>query len=345
MNLFCIFALAFLAFGCNSPSDPSAASQAQYGRSDGETDVTRVYGRARLKATPGSDFVHYQSASTPWSGDYFASNQTTLFQGPGETQAPLQKYDAWVRAIHDEEGGAAEFERQFLYVPADDSSQGRCDAFAKASIMEPEPTTSVKVDGYDFTVGDQKALLVEAYSDAEGFPTFGTRDRGDGLEDPNEIYPDQFHRVLQAELIEKGQPFIVDKHLNGEVWNLPIYQADVRVQADRANPNVFHVTTYLGAAWYVTGDPNYVGTSLKVIDPAYTYDLYGLPQGDGSLEIYWGAWTGRSQRIHPDFVVTKPPASAVKLKSLNEKINVDYVEEILEKARSCRQDSTQPPCQ
>lgn len=202
------------------------------------------------------------------------------------------------------------------------------------------------VNGITFSVGDQKALLVEAYTDASGFPMYGTRLRGNGLDDPAKMYPDQFHRLIQAELIEKGQPFVMDKHIGDEVWNLPIYQADIQVEKDSSNPYVLHVTTYLGAAWYVTGDEDFVGTSLKVIDPAYTYDLYGIPQGDGSLEIYWGEWTGRSKEIHPDFIVTKPSGrTPPTLKSLNDQINPKYVEEILSDIRSCRKNPRQPICQ
>jgi hypothetical protein len=342
-----LISLIFLVSGCGGDGgdDPSGVAQAQYGHGDSETDVTNAYGRGTVKPTPGQDFVHYESSITPWSGDYFPSNQTTLFQSSSLDQAPLQKYDSWVKEVHQEDSDATDFEKQYLYQPQADSAQGRCDAFAKASIMEAEPTTAVKVDGVNFTVGDQKALLVEAYSDADGFPTYGTRDRGDGREDPAEIYPDQFHRIIQAELIEKKMPFIIDKHVDGEVWNLPIYQADIRVQTDPGNPYVLHVTTYLGAAWYVTGQEDFVGTKLEVIDPAYTYDLYGLPQGDGGLEIYWGAWTGRSATIHPDFVVTRPQPSLVKLKSLNDQINVNYVEEIVTKARECRSDDSLSFCQ
>jgi hypothetical protein len=342
-----ILSVALVVFGCQGGGDngPSAEAQAEYGHGDHETDVTTVYGRGKVAPSPGQDFVHYEASITPWSGDYFPSNQTTLFQSAGLGQAPLQKYDSWVKAVHQEDSTAADFEREYLYQPQADSAQGRCDAFAKASIMEPEPTSAVKVDGINFTVGDQKALLVEAYSDSDGFPLYGTRDRGDGLEDPAEIYPDQFHRIIQAELLEKKMPIIIDKHVEGEVWNLPIYQADIRVQTDAGNPYVLHVTTYLGAAWYVTSQPDFVGTKLEVIDPAYTYDLYGLPQGDGSLEIYWGAWTGRSAEIHPDFVVTRPQPSLVKLKSLNDQVNVNYVEEIVTKARECRLDNSLSFCQ
>lgn len=137
-----IATIALITSGCGNPGDDTnSAAQAEYGHSDAETDVTQVYGRAHVKAT-GDGFEHYETSYAPWSGDYYPSNQTTLFQSQDSyTQAPLQKYDVWVAKVHQTASDATDFEREYLYAPDDDSSQGRCDAFAKASIMEPEPTT------------------------------------------------------------------------------------------------------------------------------------------------------------------------------------------------------------
>jgi hypothetical protein len=132
-----------------------------------------------------------------------------------------------------------------------------------------------------------------------------------------DVYPEQFHKFMQAELFEKRQPFIIDYDAGIEVWNVPAYRASVEIKAEPTNKYLLHVTTWLFTADAQVDDFNFIGT--KEIIREYTYDLYGYPQNDGSFLVKHGVWTDRSRMDHPDYLIPKP--SFISRKSKNTEID------------------------
>jgi hypothetical protein len=70
-----------------------------------------------------------------------------------------------------------------------------------------------------------------------------------------------------------------------------------------------------------------VGTVVKVYP--YTYDLYGLPQADGSLLVKYGKWTGEAIRTHPDYLIGLPPeGQPIAHASMNKSLDLSVISEI-----------------
>jgi hypothetical protein len=216
--------------------------------------------------------------------------------------------------------------------------EGRCGAWAIASVMEPEPVlpdAGVQIPGTDikFYTRDLKALIVKSYEtvDNSAFHRFGQPYAGDPGDDYQDIYPDQFHRVLQAELFDHHRPIVMDDTAGVEVWNTPVWAAMTTLTRDGSDPHVMHVYTRAKGAQSVRVSPDYAGPS-KDTTYQYTYDLYGFPQSDGSLLVKFGKWTGDSFQDHPDYVLTLPEkGTQVRHASANQQLDPGVIADILSK--------------
>lgn len=284
--------------------------------------VTSRYGPLRVVE---GDF-QAESSVKPWSSWWFPSGEKYLFEGSNGRQAPLEKYDAYVKASHSHLSRASQYERERLYDPVAAGWEGLCHAWALASLLSPEPREPVKAGGVTFGVGDLKALLVKTYERTSGIIQYGQRFNGDRDSRFDDIHPDQFHRFLQAELMDGKRPFILDKDPGLAVWNTPIWKAFVKVSSDESNTQVVHVSTWLQGASPFVDSYDYVGTLAVTFE--YTYDLYGERDPDGHLRVMFGEWTGASVDYHPDFVTALPGAPPERT-SRNPEVNPAFVEEIL----------------
>jgi hypothetical protein len=304
------------------------------GRREGNelTHATEVYGPTFVRE--GSYYIDLKIV--PWSSYWYPFAEDYLYRGDS---SPLRKYDLYFAATKSAPSHAAlaeekvHAEREFV------AWAGRCNAWAIASVMEPEPYLAqpVTLNGITFSTADLKALLVMSYDRVEGISQFGQRNNGDEKSIAEDIYPDQFHQVIMKELFEKRRPIIMDKDLGIEVWNVPVYKAEVNLLRDQANPFLIHVNAALvGAAPLDPGtDPN--GRVSKNVIYSYTYDLYGYPQVDGSIKVEYGLWTGDSIKSHPDFLWTLPEEK--KRKSMNTELKTEIVDEIIKQAKQTRPSS------
>ena len=313
--------------GCNNEVKPQAAAPKRDVLSIPQRDssfdsVSNEYGKAVVYEGDTSA----ESATRPWSSWWFPLNDTYMFEKRDGVLSPLEKYDQYSLKAHSVLSSAAFFEKTHIYNPEATSWEGHCNAWAIASITEPEPILPKTVQGITFGVGDQKALIVKAYEYAEGGDYYGQRFTGDRDSVFDDMYPDQFHRFLQVELFENGRAFIMDKDPGIPVWNTPVYQAQIKAVRDSSDPHVMHMVTWLVGVGTSVPTYDYVGT-LK-IDFEYTYDLYGHPRTDGGLDVEFGVWTGESVNYHPDFVtaIRKKPVPV----SGNKELNWAFVKEILQ---------------
>jgi hypothetical protein len=290
--------------------------------------VTDTYGLAYVRE--GSFFA--EAKVKPWSSYWFPHSDTSLYEpiSGSREAAPLQKYDQWAKKAKKTETSAAAYEKTAMENHESDSWAGLCNAWSKASVMEKEPANRkpVDVDGVKFSSFDLKALLIKSYDNTVGFVNYGRRYNGERSDDFNDIYPDQFHRVLQATLFEKGQAFIMDRDPSIQVWNVPVYKAEVLIARDPSNAGVMHVRATLGTAG-TRDDTDFIGTWQ--VNYEYYYDLYGVSRPDGSFEVRSGAWTGASLDNHPDFVTVIPEKTVRQ--SDNPQLKTEWVDEILTKAQ------------
>jgi hypothetical protein len=341
--------IALSAAGCNqnagAPATATAAAQVQ-GQTQGDLRpipqgfdfVSHVYGPA--KVTEG-DFSSPDTRVVPWTGYWFPKRGKEMFTPDPTTGAlsPLQRYDEWVKAVKGVDSQAAYFEAQ-NYDSDADSWEGLCNAWAEASIKSPDPAQDATVDGIAFRAADLKALLIKSYDgEPKGFIQYGQRFEGKYGDDFLDLYPDQFHRFLQTQLFEKGQPFIMDKDPGVEVWNVPVYQAETRLASDPADAQVMHVTTWVTFTDFAE-QFDYNGSS-EPVTLEYTYDLFGNRKADGSFEVYSGFWTGDSLQNHPDFVTVLPDGS--DRVSYNKWLNSQWVDEIVNAAIAGQAATTPAP--
>jgi hypothetical protein len=317
------------------------------------TEATQHYGP--LTVSEGEFMA--QADQRPWSSYWYPVNDDILVEGSRRNggQATLDKYDRYSKGQFGKASTAvAEEKRKWLYNPRAANWEGRCGAWAIASVLEPEPVlpiNGVKVPGSDVTfyTRDVKALLIKSYErvDNDAFRRFGQPyfgEAGEGSQNIEDIYPDQFHRVMQAELFERGRPFIMDDSASVEVWNTPVWQVITTITRDAGDPRVMHVFTRAKGTQSSLTTPDYASTHpvppggrQLVVDKVYeyTYDLYGISQADGSLLVQYGKWTGDSLKSHPDWVLSLPERGVkVKHASANEQLELSVIEDILAKTKA-----------
>lgn len=292
-----------------------------------ETPVTGAYGPLILK--PGKfDLKADLPSDRPWSSWWFPYGETYLFEGGNGKPGPLQKYDEYRKKKYSvpAERSAAAYERQRLHTPGV-SWAGHCHAWALAALSVPEPVKPIKNaggTGIDFSVGDLKALVLKTFENVD-VPIYGRRYFGNRSDEVfQDLYPDQFHRLIQVALEADKKPLIIDADPGFEVWNFPIYRVEGEVYANEWYPGLFHVSLRA-----YTADPgvafDHVGRAPKAFD--YTYDLLGKPRPDGSLEVNYGVWTEHSRNWHPDFAYLVP--DNLVRGSRNEEVDPKVVDEIL----------------
>ncbi len=263
-----------------------------------------------------------EALKRPWSGYWYPADETDLFESKVPKKlSPLQKYDALAKKQFSRETHAAEYEKKRHNPAATAPWAGLCDAWSAASVLEPEPRTAKVIDGVSFGIADQKALLIKTYENAEGKRIYGNRNDGDRKSIYDDIYPDQFHRLLQAELFDRRRPIIMDRDPRPPVWNTPVWGVKTRVFASSESPHVMRVETTV----YVTLSNDSALDEVKPVNTHfdYTYDLYGYAQKNGDFKVIFGDWTGKSADFHPDFatVLDEPTIQ----KSRNPEIDPEIV--------------------
>jgi len=288
--------------------------------------VFKDFGDLYINATPTDQEV---KVDMPWAGYWYPFRFDDLF---GSKDAPLAKLDKVLSdlgrdsKIADGEKNA----RDLIYGP--DSWEGRCAAWATASVMSKEPKQAVTFHGQTFSISDQKALLTMAY---EAYPTksYGIRFDGDSGTDGTfqDLRPEAFHRIATVMLGERHKPFFIDSDPGVEVWSAPVYRYHWQITKDPTIANAFivHADPWLVEHRSEVKD-DLTGRSDRAA-PAYDYRLYVDPAQvkDGKFKVIAGEWLKDAFKVHPDTVMI--PAASGDLKSNNEAFNknIDVVKQIL----------------
>ena len=209
------------------------------------------------------------------------------------------------------------------YNPRADKWEGHCNGWAAAAMLVPEPREKVTRNNITFETADLKGILSEQFMNTY-CNFYGTRYWGPD-NNYDDIFPEDFHRLLMKYLGEGRSAIIADIDPGIEVWNFPIFRFESSWTTGWFNKRKLKVTTKV---WIADGKvaPEFIGT--KWFTKTYTYDLFVDHQGN----IINGAWTGASRRDHPDFVwvptVDAPNPHNGVLE--NPKIDPRFVKEIIE---------------
>lgn len=329
-----VLAAILFSAGCNEPvadtananvEDPCATSGGGDCSNDGGTgtriDNDNDTGPKTYYVNAGERSA--EAAKKPWSSWWYPHWQDTLFQGKNGEMATLEKYDAFAARMN-RRTNAADYERDKLYDPRAVNWSGLCDAWAIASVMEPEPASALRHGDLIFRVGDLKALLLKTYEKIPPLTNIGQRFNGEWNDVYADVSPAQLHLVIETELIGKRRAFIIDEDAGPEVWNEPAWKVTTRINKVEGQPTIAHVQTWLFLASPHVDDRNFVGTLQDSRE--YTYDLEGTWEGD-RFQVKSGKWTDRSQWDHPDYAIVLP--EKIQRGSFNPQIDPAIVDQIL----------------
>lgn len=320
--------------GCNSNKDEQGSGggginnvvvngSSSASRKEIFTMATNEYGALVVKEGEFSS----QSKITPWSSWWFPSNRRYLFDRSSEDLlAPLQKYDLFARKSHDIEANAAEFEETEIFNPSEVAWAGLCHAWAIASVLHTEPISNVVLKGINFTTGDQKALLLKSYENVSNLKIYGQRFDGNRLDDYDDVYPDQFHKLVQVYLFDNKLPLLMDYDPSFSVWTVPVYITKFIIKKDSDTSAM--VQAWVTMASPFVDSPEYIGT--KRIVKSYEYRLNGS-WSHGELTVTSSEWLNDSRYDHPDYLIGYPKDA--KRSSLNTQLDANIVDEILGKKR------------
>ena len=207
----------------------------------------------------------------PWSGYWWPTGKGGLVNGSDYRghPAPVEKYDYVTSGTYN--GPATAYGKKYYYNPDAESWYGFCWNWAAASIMETEPVNPGIYKGTLFRVGDKKALLTVAYTDASYVPATS------GGYSVNS--PEGFHGVLYEYIQIQGTPIVMDLGTDGEHWNFPVFKF---TQESSTSGNRIHYETRIYYASDGVG-PDYVGTLVK----SKVYYYYFVLNGNEIVESGW----------------------------------------------------------
>jgi hypothetical protein len=257
----------------------------------------------------------------PWSGDWWSRKKGFLVKGwPGHSPSPFERYDAYVQAVTGQNPGAWAWESNIKnrhYNPKAEDWEGHCNGWSAASILTPEPRERRTRNGIVFETSDQKAILSEMHMNTYCV-FYGKRNWGNSGDDRDDIYPDQFHKLLLEYIAGQKGAVICDIESDRQVWNFPLFKFESKWDSGWFNDKKLKVTTVC----YYADDgvkPDYLGTKWFAV--TYTYNLFL----DNAGNVVGGEWTGNSGKNHPDFVwvpsadAPNPPGTVEENPCLNPK--------------------------
>ncbi|MCO4754671.1 MAG: hypothetical protein KC478_09310 [Bacteriovoracaceae bacterium] len=314
--------LAVFAFtACNEKVEQKLKTVYEQEQRNKETfTATDKYGPLKVRV---GEFVG-ESKIKPWSSWWYPLSEKTLFYKPRGGASPLEKYDYYAGKKFNSVFEAALVEERDLYRANEVGWAGLCHAWAIASVLHPEPNKTKTVNGVKFTVGDQKALLLKTYEKATGISDImiGHRFNGDRKDDYDDIYPDQFHKLVQNHLVENQTPFLMDYDPRFPVWTVPVYK--VKFQISKIDESSAKVAAWVTFASPHVDDMSFVGT--KRVMKGYHYILKGS-WSNGSLNVTDGEWIEESKHDHPDYLISFP--NTIERGSFNDQIKPEIVDTIL----------------
>lgn len=197
---------------------------------------------------------------TPWASWWWPYGSNGI-AGPGE------KYDTIYKRYLESRGvdtsnyqGVADWERMrhSPRAPMFEGWFGHCNGWSAAALNYPEPREPKVIDGVEFSVGDQKALISESWMEFTGdFVGRRVNDKGDFSSDRYwDVAPAQFTLIL-ANIVSGGNRGIIfDRHTGDQIWNQPLVayrfhpiKPDDYLGAHPAAPDVYRVNMRATITW------------------------------------------------------------------------------------------------
>ena len=270
-----LFSSAIFLNGCGGNSSPDANTDGSDPASaDGSRNGpypnfkgTDVHGEKNF-ATLINAYPKAKTTPNLWAGFWWPYKENGIASSAhGSGGSPAGKYDA-------ARGGTThaqewEIANHGSKVPKLEGWWGHCNGWCAASALYPEPNKPVKVNGIEFSIADQKALLSEAGMSANA-DFFGDRvDYGSdfGTSKWFDTVPDQYFLVLTNYIGKLNMGVLIDRYTAEQVWNQPLQGYEIQypkpadyLGADPAHPDVYRINVTSTIWWAEDGVPPDVQT-------------------------------------------------------------------------------------
>ncbi len=113
--------------------------------------VTEVYGALKVRAGDEGGVKDLDATIKPWSAWWLPLKDNSAFQGKdAQHLSPLEKYDAWALAAHNQTKAAAKYESENVYNANANTWEGHCDAAARASPPLSRATPRSRLEWHSF---------------------------------------------------------------------------------------------------------------------------------------------------------------------------------------------------
>jgi hypothetical protein len=290
-------------------------------------EVNRVFtdfGALYVKETRGEDGKVEQRSvrakERPWSGYWYPFNNNTLYDGSDSVFAKLDRWLAKKKIPSKTQ--FFEAERYKAYTP--ETWEGLCDAWSTAAILHKEPQASKIVDGIEFSIADQKALLTFSHLQHPR-KLYGISYKGNAQTDGTyqDMKPEAFHRIITHVLGREGRAVVIDDAAGPQVWNKPLYSYRWSIEQDPKADYIFNVRGYVRLINQRNSETEELTSERDYIIPTYEYRLY-VDKKDvtsSGYRVIAGQWMNDSFFDHPDTLIYVPPFDAKKIGSYNEEFN------------------------
>lgn len=266
-----------------------------------------------MRVQEGQVIASVPEQNLPWRGFWWSYKSNAL---AGSSNSPLAKYDRYVESRTGVSPRVASWERTYHKFKGI-AWEGHCNGWAASAVLRAEPRTSRfhQPSGTVFTVGDQKGILAEEdYCAVVAF--YGTRNYGKASNNPRDIFPADFHKVLTYYIGQLGKVVAMDYMSSRSVDNNLIsgYTMDiVQKSADS-----YTVTAKLNMHKY---DSSY-SQPPGVAPPYFRTYKYTL-QVDAAGNAVGGSWIS----ANPDFLWV--PLSPLDCSGNNQRMSQQFTSEII----------------
>jgi hypothetical protein len=275
-------------------------------------------GQERIAATvrlrPGVEEASVEAAKLPY-GAYWWPHSGIPLALPED--APLRKYDRIVKNWTGRDPKSVDWEIATHSLQNVDWG-GHCNGWAASSVLYREPETALWDSGTQqvIKITDINGMLTEA-SFCVNWAFYGSRYRT-SADDPKDIHPDRFHKVLEYTIKKLKKPVAHDYRWWESVDNHVITGYRFEITADPAQARQFNVKATLQISGYDSDRYEATGPARQY---AREY-LYTLTT-DAAGEITGGAWISEN----PDFLWV--PLSQSNCGRENPRIDPAQIERIM----------------
>jgi hypothetical protein len=202
-----------------------------------------------------NNYAQAKTTPNPWAGFWWPYTENGIASGKFDGgKSPAGKYDAARgNTTHAQEW---EINNHGSKVPKVQGWWGHCNGWCAASGLFPEPHANVKVNGVEFTIADQKALLSEASMETSA-DFYGARvDYSNDFNSPKwfDTVPDQYFLVLTNYIGKLNQTVLIDR------YKIEYPKPSDYLGADPAHPDVYRMEITSTIWWAEDGVPPDVQT-------------------------------------------------------------------------------------